>query len=88
MTNGQRILAIMEEERHRSLYQVTQDVPEEWHHESLLLYKRIQDAFNTTVQEKDGALPTGLCPALLRIIADEMDRVGGRLADEGLLYPD
>jgi hypothetical protein len=85
MTKGKRIREIMEEERHHAMRQIN-NLPAETWEPALTVYAQIQTAVNAVVQERDGALPIGLCPAVMRIAADEMDRIGSRMADEGLLY--
>lgn len=80
-TKGERIRAIMAEERQTTMRRVEGEP----HADDIMgIWLATQDAINAYVQREDRTLPVAVTLAALRVQADEIERINARLVVEGL----
>lgn len=84
-TKGERIIAIMQEERGRTMAALDAlDWPETSVQDVVALWGEVQQAINAYVGREDRAIDARVVPTLLRLAADETERITARLLGEGL----
>jgi hypothetical protein len=87
VTRGQQLRQICVEERELTVKKLCDALPEPLLDDAASLMVALIDANNQWINEQDRTIDHRILPAVLRMLADENDRIYPRLEAAGLVNP-